>query len=74
VAPQNRTETGSEANGRFEGDAGSHVIPKHQLLRMRLEVQLLGKVLDLMNADVMPEQRDGHDERNELTPVVFDRG
>ena len=53
--------------------ARSDVIAEHELFGMRLEVQLTFKVLDVMHADVMPEERDGHDQRDELTPVVVDR-
>jgi len=40
---------------------------------MRLEGQLTFKVLDAMHTNVMPEQRDGHDQRDEFAPVVVDR-
>jgi hypothetical protein len=53
--------------------AGSDMIAEHELFGMRLEVQLADKVLDLMHTDVMPEERNGHDQRNEFSSVVVDR-
>ena len=40
---------------------------------MRLEIQLPRQVLDVVNAHVMPEQRERHDERHKLAPVVLNR-
>ena len=50
------------------------VVPQHQLLRVRIEVDLAGQVLDLVAPHVMPDQRERHDERHEALAVVLDAG
>ncbi len=52
----------------------SDVIAEHQLLRVWLEIQLAGEVGHVVDADVVPQQRDRDDERHEAGAVVLDGG
>src|SRR5215203_5541860 len=49
------------------------VIPQHELPWVRLEVPLPCQIRHVVDADVMPEERDRDDERNEAEAVVLDR-
>ena len=50
------------------------MVAEHQLLGVRFEVHLTSQVGHSVNADVMTDQGDRHDERNELAPIVLDGG
>jgi hypothetical protein len=53
-----------------------HVIPQHQLLGVRMQVHLLALPSDPVGhrvaAQMMLEQRQGHDQRQHSLPVVLD--
>jgi hypothetical protein len=48
------------------------MVAEHQLLGMGLEKDLPLQVLDVVAADVVPDQRDGNDQRDEAPAVVVD--
>ena len=51
----------------------SDVIPEHQLRRIGVEVDLpVEPVVGRVAADVVPQQRDRNDQRQQSTPVGFD--
>ena len=50
------------------------MIAEHQLLRVRLEIELARQVRHVVHADVVTHQRQRHDERHQLAAVVVDRG
>ena len=51
-----------------------HMIPQHQLLRIRPQVHLLPHPLrHRMPPQVVLEQGEWHDQRHQLVPVVFDQ-
>ena len=48
------------------------VIAKHQLLRMRLEVNLSLQIADDELSHIMPKERDRHDQRHKAASIVLD--
>ena len=50
----------------------SDVVAQHQLARMRLQIDLTFEVGDVVDADVMADERDRHDERHEPASVLVD--
>jgi len=50
----------------------SDVVPEHQLLRVRLEVELADEIVDVVAVDVVTEHGDRHDERHQTLTVVLD--
>jgi hypothetical protein len=49
------------------------VIAEHQLLRVRIEVELTRQIRYLKHPDVVAHERQRHDERYETTAIVGDR-
>ena len=50
----------------------SHVVPQHQLDRMRLQIDLVGQIRHPAAPDVMGEQRERHHQRHTPAAVVLD--
>ena len=46
------------------------MIPEHQLLGMRGKKNLPHQILDLVLTNVVPQERDGHNQRNQASPVL----
>jgi hypothetical protein len=66
-----RAENPLEFAGRL-GDV-SHVIAKHQLLWMWLQIRLRGQIRHVQHAHMMTHERERDDKRNETAAVVGDR-
>src|SRR6188472_3454 len=49
------------------------IVAQHEIARIRVEVDLPGEVVDSMNADVVPQERERNDERHDASPVLFNR-
>ena len=48
------------------------MIPKHQLTRVRLQIYLPGEILHVVDLDVMLDEHERHDERNDAVLYVLD--
>src|SRR3954471_21151328 len=57
---------------RRNGEKESDMVAEHQLARMRLKISLAGEVGDTVHPDVVREECNGHDERQEASPVLID--
>lgn len=49
------------------------MVAEHQLLGVRIEIELVGKVLDSVASDFVAQQRKRHDERQQASAVILDR-
>src|SRR3954468_2096753 len=57
---------------RRNGEKESDMIAQHQLARMRLKIGLAGEVSDTVHPDVVRQQCNGHNERQEPSPILID--
>src|SRR3954469_6313911 len=57
---------------RRNGEKESDMIAEHQLARMRLKISLAGEIGDTVQPDMMRQECNGHDERQEASPILID--
>src|SRR5581483_5970884 len=60
--------------GARSGRWALHVVPEHQLLRMRAEIHLLQQVAETEPPRVMTHERDRDDERQQAATIFLDDG
>jgi len=48
----------------------SNVIAQHELFRTRLEIRLISQILDVVLPDIMPDQSDWGDERDQAPAII----
>src|SRR3954465_1178591 len=57
---------------RRNGENESDMIAEHQLARMRLKIGLAGQVGYTVHPDVMGHECNGHNQRQEASPILID--